>query len=56
MGAVGPVCLVRIISARANDVIGYRSEGGYAERVKVPAGNVIPIPDQVEFNEAAAFR
>ncbi len=37
------------------DVIGYRSEGGYAERVKVPAGNVIPIPDQVEFNEAAAF-
>ena len=37
------------------DIIGYRSEGGYAELVRAPAGNVIPLPDQVGFPEAAAF-
>jgi NADPH:quinone reductase-like Zn-dependent oxidoreductase len=37
------------------DVLGYRSDGGYAELVKVPAVNLIPIPDHVSFVEAAAF-
>lgn len=37
------------------DIIGYRSEGGYAELVRAPAGNVIPLPAHVGFPEAAAF-
>lgn len=37
------------------DVVGYQSEGGYAERVAVPAANIIPIPDHIEFVKAAAF-
>jgi NADPH:quinone reductase-like Zn-dependent oxidoreductase len=37
------------------DVLGYLSQGGYAELVKVPLANVIPIPDDVTFVEAAAF-
>jgi NADPH:quinone reductase-like Zn-dependent oxidoreductase len=37
------------------DVLGYQSAGGYAERVAVPARNVVPIPDHVEFVTAAAF-
>jgi NADPH:quinone reductase-like Zn-dependent oxidoreductase len=37
------------------DVLGYRSDGGYAELVKVPAVNLIPIPDGIGFVEAAAF-
>ena len=37
------------------DVLGYRSDGGYAEIVKVPAQNLIAIPDAVGFVEAAAF-
>ena len=37
------------------DVLGYRSDGGYAELVKVPVVNLIPIPDQIRFVEAAAF-
>ncbi len=37
------------------DVLGYQSDGGYAEYVKVPAQNVIPIPDSVGLVEAAAF-
>jgi NADPH:quinone reductase-like Zn-dependent oxidoreductase len=39
----------------AYDVLGYRSDGGYAELVKVPAVNLIPIPDHVSFVDAAAF-
>ncbi|MGH9312140.1 MAG: zinc-binding dehydrogenase [Vicinamibacterales bacterium] len=39
----------------AYDVLGYRSDGGYAELVKVPAANLIPIPDRLGFVEAAAF-
>ena len=51
-----PACL----SGRDNlcpvyDVLGYRSEGGYAELVTVPAVNVIPLPDAIGFREAAAF-
>lgn len=37
------------------DVLGYRSNGGYAEYVKVPAQNLVAIPDAIGFVEAAAF-
>jgi NADPH:quinone reductase-like Zn-dependent oxidoreductase len=37
------------------DVLGYRSDGGYAELVRVPAVNLIPIPDDTTFIDAAAF-
>jgi len=38
------------------EVLGYRNHpGGYAEYVKVPAQNLIPIPDHVSFVDAAAF-
>lgn len=37
------------------DVLGYMSEGGYAQFVKVPVANVVPIPDHIAFAEAAAF-
>ena len=37
------------------DVLGYQSEGGYAEFVAVPAANLIPLPDHVSYENAAAF-
>jgi NADPH:quinone reductase-like Zn-dependent oxidoreductase len=37
------------------DVLGYQSDGGYAELVSVPVANLVPIPDHVGFVEAAAF-
>ena len=37
------------------DVLGYRSDGGYAELVSVPIQNLIPIPDHVAFVEVSAF-
>lgn len=37
------------------DVLGYQSEGGYAELVAVPAQNLIALPDHVTDVEAAAF-
>ena len=37
------------------DVLGYQSDGGYAEYVSVPSVNVIAIPSHIEFIEAAAF-
>ena len=37
------------------DVFGYRSDGGYAEMVRVPVQNLIAIPDSIGFVEAAAF-
>ena len=37
------------------DVLGSQSDGGYAELVRVPAANVIPLPDAIGFIEAAAF-
>jgi NADPH:quinone reductase-like Zn-dependent oxidoreductase len=39
----------------AYDVLGYRSDGGYAEYVQVPAANVVPIPGSVSYVDAAAF-
>jgi NADPH:quinone reductase-like Zn-dependent oxidoreductase len=37
------------------DVLGLRSDGGYAEMLSVPSDNLIPIPDHVSFVTAAAF-
>lgn len=37
------------------DVLGYMSDGGYAELVAVPAGNLIPVPAHIDFVRAAAF-
>lgn len=36
-------------------IVGAKIDGGYAEFMKAPAQNVIPIPDGVSFDEAAAF-
>ena len=36
-------------------MLGYRSDGGYAELVTVPAANLLPIPDTLDFVQAAAF-
>ncbi|MBI3989615.1 MAG: zinc-binding dehydrogenase [candidate division NC10 bacterium] len=35
-------------------ILGYQVNGGYAELVKVPAVNCVPIPDRLPFEEAAA--
>jgi NADPH:quinone reductase-like Zn-dependent oxidoreductase len=40
---------------RRYDVLGYQSDGGYAELVVVPAANVVAIPDHIAFAAAAAF-
>jgi NADPH:quinone reductase-like Zn-dependent oxidoreductase len=38
------------------ELLGYRNhQGGYAELVKVPVQNLVPIPDEIDFVEAAAF-
>jgi NADPH:quinone reductase-like Zn-dependent oxidoreductase len=37
------------------DVVGYQSDGGYAEYVVVPVQNLVAIPDTIGFVEAAAF-
>src|SRR6266567_4478714 len=37
------------------DVLGLRSDGGYAELVSVPAENLIPIPERLDYVTAAAF-
>lgn len=37
------------------DVLGSQSDGGYAELVKVPVQNIIPLPDAIGYVEAAAF-
>jgi NADPH:quinone reductase-like Zn-dependent oxidoreductase len=36
-------------------VLGYLSDGGYAELVSVPVENLVPLPPHVEFVAAAAF-
>jgi NADPH:quinone reductase-like Zn-dependent oxidoreductase len=36
-------------------VLGYMTDGGYAELVSIPIENVIPIPPDVDFVAAAAF-
>ena len=37
------------------DVLGLRSDGGYAELISIPVENLIPIPDHVDDVTAAAF-
>jgi NADPH:quinone reductase-like Zn-dependent oxidoreductase len=37
------------------DVLGSQSDGGYAEFIRVPAQNIVPLPDAIGFVEAAAF-
>lgn len=38
------------------EVLGYLNHpGGYAEYLKVPVQNIVPIPDDIDFVEAAAF-
>ena len=39
----------------AYDVLGYQSDGGYAEYVAVPASNLIALPDHINDVDAAAF-
>ena len=36
-------------------IIGYETQGGYAEYVAVPSNNILPIPDNFSFEEAAAI-
>ena len=50
----------RCVEGRDNEcpeyaVLGYVSDGGYAELLSVPTENVVPIPDHVDFVQAAAF-
>jgi NADPH:quinone reductase-like Zn-dependent oxidoreductase len=41
---------------RSYEIIGgYRVDGGYAEFVKVPEVNILPMPDGMSFEEAASF-
>ena len=37
------------------DILGYRRDGGYAELVAAPAANVIPKPQNLSWEEAAAL-
>ena len=38
------------------EVLGYRNhQGGYAELVKVPVQNIVPLPDHIDFVQASAF-
>jgi NADPH:quinone reductase-like Zn-dependent oxidoreductase len=36
-------------------ILGYQVDGGYAQYVRVPADNVMPMPNNLSFEEAAAF-
>ena len=37
------------------DILGYRTDGGYAQFVRVPVQNLVPIPPAIGYVEAAAF-
>ena len=36
-------------------IIGYETQGGYAEYVSVPRENILPIPDKLSFEEASSI-
>lgn len=36
-------------------IIGYETQGGYAEYVAVPAENILPIPNRLSFEEASSI-
>lgn len=40
---------------RSYSVLGYFSDGGYAELVKIPAVNALPYPESLPFEQAAAI-
>lgn len=40
---------------RGYSVIGYFSDGGYAERIRIPAVNALPYPGDMPFEQAAAI-
>jgi NADPH:quinone reductase-like Zn-dependent oxidoreductase len=42
-------------ACRQYRLLGYQLPGGYAERVSCPVVNLVPIPDHVPFEAAAAF-
>jgi NADPH:quinone reductase-like Zn-dependent oxidoreductase len=42
-------------SCRQYRIFGYQIHGGYAELLRCPAANLIPLPDGFSFEEAAAF-
>jgi NADPH:quinone reductase-like Zn-dependent oxidoreductase len=42
-------------SCREYRILGYQIHGGYAELVRCPLQNLIPLPDGLGFEEAAAF-
>jgi len=42
-------------SCRHYRILGHSRAGGYAELVAVPLANLIPIPDAISFEQAAAF-
>jgi len=51
-----PACLSGADNVcREYRILGYQIHGGYAELVRCPAANVIPLPDGIGFEEAAAF-
>lgn len=51
-----PACLAgRDNRCARYDVLGYMSDGGYAELVRVPEANLVPIPAHIDFIDAAAF-
>ena len=35
-------------------IIGYETQGGYSEYVAIPGANILPIPDKLSFEQAAA--
>jgi NADPH:quinone reductase-like Zn-dependent oxidoreductase len=42
-------------ACRQYRILGYQLHGGYAERVRCPVVNLIPLPDAIPFEQAAAF-
>ena len=40
---------------RSYGLVGAKTHGGYAEYLKVPFRNVLPIPENLSFEQAAAF-
>ncbi len=36
-------------------IIGYETQGGYAEYVAVPGRNILPIPDKLDFEQASSI-
>lgn len=50
--SVGPGVSHLKVGQRA---IGSSGWGGYAEKMKLPAGRIVPIPDAMPFDEASAF-